>query len=332
MNKTKILIIFILFACNSVLYAQQEKYSEYYQKISEGMTLSAQKDYNSAVKKYEHAFSLAFPFPDDIIDALKIYSQLQRKEEINKLIDLLILSGYKRKQETAVYIEENESPITYISYSKNSYFPLNDYRLALDSIYEQSRAKRIENIDPSKEKYLLVFSQYEYLITYIRKSKTDPTNINYNSILHNNLWRTTKDFFLNLYYSNQDIQRIHTDSWNDDLFINCLIHSAQIVDYRKEEYQKFLFDMVKKGNLHPYQYAVIIDDVETRLGNNQTFGTKTDPIEFNGDIEKHRNTQKKISLIKKIDEVDKRRFEIFLPPLWVSAKKHNYVLPDDYRK
>lgn len=175
-----------------------------------------------------------------------------------------------------------------------------------------------------------IFKSLEFLITNTRKYTSHTTDQAQQLYLQEALWKSTKDLFLNVYNAGQDINRQHTDTWNDDLFINCLIHSAQITTYKKEEYLLFLLEMVKLGNLSPYQYAIIIDDTERRLGNDQIYGTITDPIEFDGNIEKYRNTIKQISYIKNIDKVDERRKKIFLPPLWISAKKNGFKLPEHY--
>jgi len=41
-------------------------------------------------------------------------------------------------------------------------------------------------------------------------------------------------------------------------------------------------------------------------------------------------TPRQISAIKEITKVDERRKAIFLPPLWVSAKKYSFKLPENY--
>jgi hypothetical protein len=45
----------------------------------------------------------------------------------------------------------------------------------------------------------------------------------------------------------------------------------------------------------------------------------------------NRNGQIIISPIKDVKNVDKRRAEINLPPLFIWAKKVGYILPSDYR-
>lgn len=322
-----IFLLFILFVFPTIIFAQQTDYTVYYTSINSAERLAVQNKEMQAAKEYDKAFQTAFPFPDDIIDAIKINGKIGNKDEVNKLLKLLVLSGYKKENEISAYIEEDNQ---YFKYSKETYAGIPTYQTALDSIYEQYRKDYLKNIDPIKDQYVSIFKSYEFLIIYARKLTNDNSEESKAIDLQNILWSSTKDLFLNLYHAGQDISRQHTDSWNDDLFINSLIHSAQTVNYRKDEYQAFLLKMVQLGNLSPYQYAVIIDDVERRLGNPQIYGTLTDAIEFDGDMEKYRNTPKQISAIKEINKVDERRKAIFLPPLWVSAKKYSFKLPENY--
>lgn len=320
-------LISLLFVYNSS-FAQNENYNKYYKHIIKAQTLFFQNQYESAIKEYDKAFLNAYPFTDDIIDAIKLHQKVKNQDKIAELLKLLVESGYKTEDEIPVYINDNNQ---YFKHLKGTYISISEYKEELDSIYKLYRKDYLEKIDLSKDNYLSVFKSYEFLITYTRKFANIDTDESKSIYLQEALWRSTKDLFFNLYYSGQDISRQKTDSWNDDLFIACLIHSAQVIDYRKEEYQKFLLEMVKQGNLHPYQYAIIIDDVERRTGNEQIYGTITDPVEFDGDIEKYRSTQKQISSIKDIENVDERRKEIFLSPLWVTAKKYNFKLPNNYK-
>ena len=331
MNKTNIIkfIFFInlFFAFNS-LFAQNVNYNDYYKHTINAKILSSQGLVSSAIQEYDRAFSSAYAFPDDIIDAIKLHQKLKDEIKIKELLKLLVKCGYKTENNIPLYIEDNNQ---YFKYIKPTYISIPEYKEELDTIYKLYRKGYLENIDLEKDNYLSVFKSYEFIIAHTRKLASNETDDSKLIYLQDALWRSTKDFFLNLYNSGQDISRQNTDSWNDDLFVNCLIHSAQTTDYKNEEFQEFLLQMVKIGNLHPYQYAVIIDDIEKRLGNEQIYGTAIDPIEFDGDIEKYRNTQKQISKIKDIENVDKRRKEIFLPPLWTSAKKYNYKLPNNYK-
>lgn len=321
------LTINLLFVYNSI-FAQSENYKNYYEHIIKAQTLSYQNKYESAIKEYDKAFSNAYAFPDDIIEAIKLNQKLKNQAKINDLLKLLVESGYKPDNEIFVYIEEENK---YFKHIIPTYISIPEYREELDSIYNLYRKNNQLKIDASKDNYLSAFNSFEFFITHARKFASIDEDESKSIYLQEVLWRNTKDLFLNLYHSGQDIDRQTTDSWNDELFVNCLIHSAQVIDYRKEEYQKFLLVMVKQGNLHPYQYAVIIDDVERRSGNQQIYGTITNAIEFDADIEKYRNTQKQIASIKDIENVDERRKKTFLPPLSVTAKKYNFKLPEDYK-
>lgn len=320
-------IISLLLNYNS-LFGQTENYKNYYKHIIKAQTFFFENQYESAIKEYDKAFLIAYPFPDDIVDAIKLHQKLENQVKINELLTLLVESGYKPNNEIYVYIE-NENQ--YFKHLRPTYISIPEYKEELDSIYNWYKKNTLQKIDISKDNYLSVFKSFEFLIMYVRKFASIDEDKSKSIYLQEVLWRSTKDLFLNLYHSGQDISRQNTNSWNDDLFVNCLIHSAQTTDYKKEEYQSFLLEMVKQGNLHPYQYAVIIDDVERRIGSEQIYGTITDPIEFDGDIEKYRNMQKQISTIKNIENVDERRKEVFLSPLRVTAKKYNLKLPENYK-
>lgn len=327
-NLIKFLFFINLFFASNSSFAQSVNYDDYYKHTINAKILSSQDQVKSAIQEYEKAFSSAYAFPDDIIDVIKLHQKLKNENKIKELLKLLVKCGYKTENKIPVYVEDDNQ---YFKHIKPTYISIPEYKEELDSVYKLYRKDYLENIDLEKDNYLSVFKSYEFFITHTRKFASKEADESKFIYLQDVLWRSSKDLFLNLYNSGQDISRQNTDSWNDELFVNCLIHSAQTTDYRKEEYQEFLLQMVKIGNLHPYQYAIIVDDVERRLGNEQIYGTSTDPIEFDGDIEKYRNTQKQISKIKDIENVDKRRKEIFLPPLWASAKKYNYKLPNNYK-
>lgn len=322
-------LITSLFVIHNNSFAQNKNYNNYYKHIINAQTFSSENQNEYAIKEYDQAFLNAYPFPDDIIDAIKLHQKEKNHVKINDLLKLLVKSGFKTENEIPAYIEEDNQ---FFKYLIPTHFPVSEYKNELDSIYKLHNKDYLKTIDISKDSYLSIFKSYEFFIVYTRKLANDDPDESKSIYLQEALWRSTKDLFLNLFHSKQDINRQETNSWNDDLFINCLIHSAQATTYKKDEYQKFLLEMVKEGNLHPYQYAIIIDDVERRSGKEQIYGTITDPIEFDGDIEKYRNTQKQISIIKNIETVDKRRKEIFLPPLWVSAQKYNLKLPLDYKR
>lgn len=326
-TKINLVLFFILLMSTNRLLAQKKDYTTYYNLINKAQRLDAENNTKMAIQEYDKAFLIAFPFPDDIIDAIKVNEKLNNKDKINKLLKLLVLSGYKKESEIPVYLEEDQH---YFKASRETYLPIPEYQKELDSIYPLYRNEYLRNIDFTKDQYLSIFKSLEFLITNTRKYTSHTTDQAQQLYLQEALWKSTKDLFLNVYNAGQDINRQQTDTWNDDLFINCLIHSAQITTYKKEEYQLFLLEMVKLGNLSPYQYAIIIDDTERRLGKDQIYGTITDPIEFDGNIEKYRNTIKQISYIKNIDKVDERRKKIFLPPLWISAKKNGFKLPEHY--
>ncbi|UVD80114.1 hypothetical protein NWE55_02140 [Myroides albus] len=324
---TLVFLPFLLLLLAPAVVAQNTTYTDYYTAINKAKQLAAEQQNKRATQAYNSAFETAFPFPDDIIDAIKLNGKLNNKAEVEQLLKLLVLSGYKKDNEIAVYLEEDQQ---YFKHRRDTYLAIPEYQDELDTIYPLHRQAYLKNVDFAKDQYLSMFKSHEFLITYTRKYANATANQSQGEYLQNTLWSSTKDLFLNLYHAGQDISRQQTDTWNDDLFLNCLIHSAQTPTYKKEEYQTFLFDMVKLGNLSPYQYATIIDDVERRLGNPQRYGTITDPVAFDGNIEKYRNTPKQISSIQDIKKVDERRKAIFLPPLWVSAKKFGFKLPEDY--
>lgn len=327
-NAIKFIFTINLLLMSNLLWAQNENYNKYYEHIIKAEIFSAQNQYESAIKEYNQAFLKAYAFPDDVIEAIKLNQKLNNHAELHHLLNLLVESGYKPNNEVPLYIEEENQ---YLQLLQPTHIAIPEYKNHLDSLYNISIALPHQRTDVLKDNYLSVFKTLEFFITYSRKFSPIDEDESKSIYLQEVLWSSTKDLLLNLYYSGQDISRQITDSWNDDLLINCLIHSAQITNYKKEEYKLFLLAMVQQGNLHPYQYAIIIDDVERRMGNEQIYGTITDPIEFDGDIEKYRNTQKQISTIKNIKEVDQKRKEIFLPPLWVTAQKYNFKLPSNYK-
>ncbi len=81
-----------------------------------------------------------------------------------------------------------------------------------------------------------------------------------------------------------------------------------------------------KGKIIPFQYASIVD-------RNFSFNSKSGKLENRyGTILKKKDNIIMPEDIYEIEQIDKRRWEIGLMPLWKDAKIKRYDLPEDYKK
>jgi hypothetical protein len=128
---------------------------------------------------------------------------------------------------------------------------------------------------------------------------------------------------MNLLKSNIDLSREYTDFWGDLSFSLALIHSAQYFTHHQDsllnEYLSLLEEHVRKGNLYPEQYAIIIDNVHSLKTNKSLYGVQNI---FSDDV----------ILIQDIENIDARREKLFLPPLWVYYKDKGFTLPKSYKQ
>lgn len=141
------------------------------------------------------------------------------------------------------------------------------------------------------------------------------------------LWIPSIHFMLNLYKAPINISRDKSNIWENERFITAIVHMAQVAHATDNElfqkYNDFLRRMIDQGNLHPLQYAKILEILKedsslSLYGESYNFNMETFEIE-------------KIKELVNPENVDSLRANIHLAPLWVEAKIMNYRLPNNYK-
>jgi hypothetical protein len=120
------------------------------------------------------------------------------------------------------------------------------------------------------------------------------------------------------------VSRKFTDTWTSSEMEITMLHISQSTT--KKDYQ-FYFNLLKeqvlKGNVSNFNYAVFYDNYLYRNKKGTYYGQQ---MKFNS-----KTGNLKCARVEDIDNVDKRRAEIGLPPLWVWCELHNIELPENYQ-
>lgn len=314
------LILILLLVTNYKLSAKGvgEKiiYEEYYKDIIAAEVASAELDYNTALKYYEKAFSENYPYPDDIILAIKCCEKLHDDKKAHELISLLIMSGYKIENTILPFSLCQELPYDNI-------FPIIEYQDYFNSIYEDVRRLYLKKIDKDNSCLLSSFNTIEeFIISVRRELRSEEDMILLQDVSYNVVYELLIGLFEN--YS-EGMSRKHTDNWLDFKFIMSLIHTAQCTysdDEPREQFDLFLRTMVEYGNIHPKQYAMIIDGASNQVYGKAVYGEMLTRYDYN----------REFFPIANIEIIDSIRSKAYLSPLWVKAKGMQIPLPDNYVK
>jgi hypothetical protein len=319
--KRKIYLLSVLFVFVMSIFCQQKDYTAYYSICNMALQHKVQGDCVQAIELYQKAFNDCLPFSEDIKNLIKCY--LAQEDSINayKTLQLLIKSGYKIENQLPLLAENGEK-------EERIYFNLSgDSRL--DSLllreYDDLRREFLQNNDQQANEYMQAIAIMEHFSSGARyfTSSTKKRNI-----VENANWALEWNYLFNLLRSDIDLSRERTDFWEDVNFVMALIHTEQYLTDNNHDslqvYLSLLADHVKQGNLHPTQYAIILDNVYSRKSNFKfSYYGYDGTISLAGMIEPRK--------IKDIETVDKRREELFLPPLWVYYQDKNYPLPASYK-
>jgi hypothetical protein len=171
-------------------------------------------------------------------------------------------------------------------------------------------------VNVEKHSYLQAIVTAECFVGIMRSCYSDSASYD---IIEDAGFITNGRLFINLLKSEYLPSRKESYLWNDENgFIVALIHIARSL---KGEESKDFFAILKRhvltGDLYPAQYAVLYDSA-----NSADYGMSAIFDEISGKIV--------LAQPEDVKNVDKRRAEIFLPPLWVWAKKTGYQLPKNY--
>lgn len=318
MNKT-LFFILITILLKQPVFSQEINngmYQKYYSAIIKAHTYYASEQYKEALMLYEQAFNDNKPFYNDVQVAMQCAKTAQNHllyEKFNSLYNNLVNSSQKIP---LIYKEENmPTPYYYLLCGReNRPMQLNNESDGTINGKELSTA----------DIYLIPFCIMEQNIVEQRKliysHNADITNIDY-------LWIPSIYFILNLYKAPIDISRNKSNIWENERFTAAIVHMAEIAYTTDndlfQKYNDFLQAMIDQGNLHPLQYAKILEILKKEkslslYGETYDINMETFQIE-------------KIKELINPEDVDSLRASMHLAPLWVEAKIMNYQLPNNYK-
>ena len=321
-------ILLFLFSCTNTasketnLKMETDNYISYYKKCNEALESKVNGDITKAIQLYELAFSEHYPFVDDLNELKNCYVLLGKKSEAYLIIERMVLCGFKLKEKSYLI-----SPNSAIVGKKNLQLESDSNLIdQLNLNYVSLRKEFLSSINYEKDKYLTTIASLDRFTGYMRTHSGEKDEAYIATVGFNAL----AQLFLNLMDSDQLPYRYESDAWDDQINL-ALIHIALSLE-KHEEQERFLNklkELVICGTFPPAQYAVIFDQIYERVRNNKEsfYGMSFEAV-FNFDDP----SQLKLVITSPmdIDNVDKRRNEIFLPPLWVWAKQKGYQLPINY--
>lgn len=310
--------------------AQPEKteknYSLYYETCNKALEHQLEGDYIEAVKLYETAFENTYPFISDLNELKNCYVKLGKEDEAYLVVERMVLCGFKLKRRS------------YLVSSYKAIVGMKNVELEKDSVlvdrlipvYDSLRKEFLKTIDYEKDKYLLSMSTLDRFTGCMRYNYRKDSEKE--KFINDVGFTSVAGLFLNLIDSEYLPSRSESDAWDDQLNL-ALIHIAQSLE-KKSEQDKFLNklkELVISGDFLPGQYAVLYDEIHVRMRNNKKsyYGMSFEAVM---DFDDPTKIQLSISSPEDVENVDKRRSEIFLPSLWVWAKQKGYVLPTDYKR
>jgi hypothetical protein len=303
----------MVFFINICAFSQKKCYVDYYKICNVALEHKVKKEYFKSIELYDSIFNEYFPFPEEVLSLARCYYLVNDTQKYHETLKLLISSGYKIEENVPLFSERG------LFYSKK--ISLDDIKteLILEE-YDSLRYDFLKNNDIMVNSYMEAISIIELFANTSRGFAKSDIKLR---IVQNVNFDTKSYFLINLLKSNIDLSRKHTDYWDNSYFVVALIHTAQYLSDEKQfkkldEYLSKLEYHVKMGNLHPQQYAVILDNLYFRKTKKSLYGVQ------------HSGKKKKNEFIEDISNVDNRRSALYLPPLWVSYSEKGYELPISY--
>ena len=299
----------------------QVSYKEYYKQMSKAYTEITSNNFQNAITILDSTFSKFYPFPDDINALTKCYLSIGNRDKAYESMKLMILSGFKL--ESTLPLINSNTPYQNNKITTGSGDSILEMKLLNE--YPILRKEYSKKINWEQNNYLSILTYFEVHTSLMRK-KCSTCSDKLNNLITDYGMSTEKDMLVNLLSSNFNINRCFTDTWTSDEFIMLLIHSAQSLDNQKDK--DFFFEQLLKhvdlGNLNNTQYALIFDNIRYRNKQGTLYGLQ---------IQRNPKTgERECAKIEEITNVDVRRAEIGLPPLWVWCELHKINLPKEYQR
>jgi hypothetical protein len=315
---TKVLFLahlLILLLVGNALSAQtsdkEKEYAAYYNLCNEALILKVNKEYAKAAIKYEQAFEEILPFIDDLKELKACYKQLGDTAMMADVWKRMVLAGFTTNG-TSYLLTPNRRTAQW-----TNYFPDDEQAIFAKINYDSLHQVFMTRADMEKHNHLQAIITGECFAGAVRAYYADDSLYYF---IEQAAFMTNGRLLLNLLKSDYMPSRKESNLWNDERFNAALTHIAGTFVIKNEEQDAF-FDLLKQrvlmGDLYPAQYAVVYD--HTYDGECYGMGRQMNDA---GEIEAKQP--------KDIQSVDARRAEIFLPPLWVWAKKTGFSLPQNY--
>lgn len=294
----------------------QTPYAPYYEKTINAYTNMAEGNYSLAVGLYEEAFSISYPFPDDLANLRDCYLALGDTVSAVNCVKRMVACGWQLYE---------TYPVIGLEPWKNKIGDFDTTQINhIANLYPTLRQNYLQQINPSENAYLERIVLNEIFCEDIR----DGEFAKINNLSRSAFAQNAIDLCELL--KNKELDRKEVEVWNHTYLLTTLVHCAKSVGLKKyksgttyAELMDLLKKEVLKGNLNPDIYASVYDIVYWFNYHKSYYGRQ---VSFNPKTGKHYCVE-----IEDVSSVDKRRAEIGLPPVWAFCKKNNITLPANYK-
>ncbi|MDR1974335.1 MAG: hypothetical protein LBQ31_06630 [Bacteroidales bacterium] len=326
------------------LYAQQRDYRDYFRLCNEALRFQVTGETETAITFYEKAFSEQVPFLEDLDKLKACYKLMDDTNMIMSVWKRKILTGFTRTNIS--YLITLEYPLLMewnanIPQDEQSIFE----RINYDSLHQIFMLK---NINVEKDRYMQALITSECFSGNMRQYYRDnPDEIKkycsqmtcITDFIGTVSYVNNGRLFIALAKSGFLPSRAETAWWEDTKMYYLLEHiAASLQGQELDTFLNILWSHVEVGDITPEQYASMFD--VSRHGTFEDSGyygcvavfsddVDYDKLDFTRPIQEQ--LQMQIVTPRDVENVDKRRAEIYLPPLWVSAKQKNMILPKSYK-
>jgi hypothetical protein len=327
-------------------------YSLYYNYCNKAARAKATSDYLLAIQLYEMAFEKYYPFIDDLKELKECYKHYNMSYKVKQILERMILIGYTCEyQDCFIYDKEHAAKEAFeiIPLDEKDIFNTINY----DSLYNLFAERTSSAKNRCLESFIIaddfvnnmrwyylehpnIFDKYINLIdTFLKDPKR---NIAYN-LSADMGFSTNGRLFISLAKNGYLPSRKESSFWESEQFIGALLHSGiTLQGTLQDTFINILKQHIESGDIQPLQYAVIYDHITRyKWGNSGYYGTAVITMDDENIIQDTNNSGstlngKHFQLLPPygIENVDKRRSEIYLYPMWIQAKLLNQKLPKEY--
>jgi hypothetical protein len=282
---------------------QNLKLKCYYQHIGKAENLIIDKKYKEALTEYCNAFDCKVPFFRDFINTTKLITKFKINDS------LLLRKFFIASQKYAPY--------------KNAVKDRVEYLQKIDTIYKTSYLDFFK-VDPSLENISFAGKMDSALIRKIFSMSDSDQGSRINKSGIKNADESNYDSILKLYKEYKEISELTIGQWPMENLKIMFLHFCR---YENKEWIDLLQTEVMKGNFDNRTFAWLVDSyIENNM---EPDVTKSYYLSYIGYAH---HTKYCIPSIEKklIDEVNKRRAEIYLDPVESQQRKQLYNFRNGY--